>query len=468
MLDATESLTPNGPVIELINAGTIGTPVSTPLAVSGSSDGFLVVCEDGHQNLDTLFFDIGSQMWEPLIQTPSSTTNISNGTNSTPLISNSTSGAMISWLGDTVGYNEGYAYAGFTPDHGNSWTTILPLESISPIVVNVAVSGTSDGYMFTWLDGANNTLPIWAWSTFNGSAWVVSASGTIPNPPNGLYSSPAVSGTFTTGFMSVWVAADDNVYASYSANEGTNWSTQQLTMTGNSLYAWVAENANGFLAVWVDSSYNVWSNFYDLGSGLWQNSSQQFAGGLSNGFNNTPYATGDGGNFLVSWVGIDSNAYATVSTNNGTTWSPPTQITTDGSVATQSPVFLDYVWLVGNSLVGDTALFTWTDSSGNGQSRFYTLTSPVSPPATLNGAQVPNNFPFQREFLNNLRWTASPTFDVVSYNIYRNGILIGSVPAANTLVYNDLSITIGTGYTYGVTSVDTNQDESSAITVFVQ
>ena len=463
-VEGTATLSPLGPVTEIISAASIGVSVLPSVAVSGTTEGFLILCEDGNRNLDSCFSALGTQTWGTVIQTPSSTTNLVNGP---VLISKTSSGAMASWLGDTIGFNSGYAYGGFTPDHGVTWPSIIPLGSVDSLVVFVGVSGSPSGFMFVWYDDGQ-TATYWAWSTYNGSSWVVSSAGTIPTGiPIGY---PAqVAGTSNTGFMATWVGIDNNVYASYTNNEGGTWTTQQVPLASNAIYAWVGGNANGFMVVWIDTvDTNIYSSFYNLESGMWQSSPSTVGFNVSQEDWITPYVTGSDVGFVVTWINPNFDANASISIDNGATWSPTTQITTDGSI---NPFDFNWGVFVGASIVDDTVLFTWADLSGNAQSRFYTiegLPPSILPPATLTGSKMSNDFPFVRQFVNNLKWTASPSSDVVSYNVYKNGNFLDTVPAGGSLVYNDLSNTLRTGYTYGVTSVDTNQQESSAITVFVK
>ncbi len=463
-VEGTVTLSPEGPAYEVISSMTIGTTVQPTIANSGTSAGFLLLCADGNDNLNTVFFDNNTQMWGSLVQTAPSTTNLTRGP---VVLSNSPSVAVATWLGNTVGFNSGYAYAGFTSNNGTSWQ-ILPLESVDGGVPLVGVSGSSDGYMFVWFDYQQSTAPFWLWSTFNGTDWVVSSSGTIP-APSGINNPANVSGTMSTGFMAAWIGSDNNVYASYTGNEGGTWSTpQQLSTSGIVRYSWIAGNANGFMLVWSDGANNLYSTFYDLSSQMWQASPLLITTGAAIGSIPGPYVTGSDIGFVLSWLDTNNNANGSISADNGTNWSPAVLITDDGSVSGTSGNLGDYI---GASIVGETVLFTWADASGNAQSRFYTIQGVITtpdPPASITGSQFSNNFPFQRELVNTLRWTSSPSLGVVSYNIYRNGSLISSVSASGSLVYTDRPIKKGTGYTYGVTAVNINQQESSAATVFVK
>ncbi|MBS0626587.1 MAG: hypothetical protein JSS09_00060, partial [Verrucomicrobia bacterium] len=97
-----------------------------------------------------------------------------------------------------------------------------------------------------------------------------------------------------------------------------------------------------------------------------------------------------------------------------------------------------------------------------------TLPSPPSSPSSLKGAQKVNVLPFQKQFFNTLTWAASSSDNVEYYNIYRDSVLIGSVPSRKALKYTDYSINRNKGYTYGVAAVNSHKQESSIISVFIK
>lgn len=90
----------------------------------------------------------------------------------------------------------------------------------------------------------------------------------------------------------------------------------------------------------------------------------------------------------------------------------------------------------------------------------------VLPPSNLEGTQKKNNFGLQYELYNQLQWTASPTNNLTGYNIYRDGVKIGTVDSS-TLSFEDHSRKKGVTYSYSVTAFN-QSGESAPITVTIK
>lgn len=88
-------------------------------------------------------------------------------------------------------------------------------------------------------------------------------------------------------------------------------------------------------------------------------------------------------------------------------------------------------------------------------------------PGSIRGKKLLNQFPFQNEYFNHLVWTPSTTTDLIGYRVYRNGELIASLPANQNSYEDHLRLKNGVD-TYGVTAVDTNDDESDPVTITIQ
>jgi YVTN family beta-propeller protein len=95
------------------------------------------------------------------------------------------------------------------------------------------------------------------------------------------------------------------------------------------------------------------------------------------------------------------------------------------------------------------------------------LISPLSAPTDLAGDEYTNNFGVCYELYNLLTWTASSTSDTIGYNIYRNGVLIGSTYGINATLYEDHNRAEGTYYTYTVRAFAANGHESLPITITI-
>jgi YVTN family beta-propeller protein len=95
------------------------------------------------------------------------------------------------------------------------------------------------------------------------------------------------------------------------------------------------------------------------------------------------------------------------------------------------------------------------------------LISPLSAPTDLDGDEYTNNFGVCYELYNLLTWTASSTSDTIGYNIYRDGVLIGSTYGINATLYEDHNRAEGTYYTYTVRAFADNGHESLPITITI-
>jgi YVTN family beta-propeller protein len=95
----------------------------------------------------------------------------------------------------------------------------------------------------------------------------------------------------------------------------------------------------------------------------------------------------------------------------------------------------------------------------------------VLPPASVSGCKTRNRFLLQTDFINNIIWTA-PTDGTapVSYKIYRDAYLtelVETVSANNALQYADHNRNPSIIYSYYITSVDGDGNESDANSVTV-
>ena len=88
------------------------------------------------------------------------------------------------------------------------------------------------------------------------------------------------------------------------------------------------------------------------------------------------------------------------------------------------------------------------------------------PAANLQGKQKRNDFGLQYELYNQLKWEASPSPDVIGYNIYRDGSYIASVDAS-TLSYKDHNRKKKVPYTYAITAFNSNGSESTPVNIVI-
>ena len=90
----------------------------------------------------------------------------------------------------------------------------------------------------------------------------------------------------------------------------------------------------------------------------------------------------------------------------------------------------------------------------------------VEPPSNLQGQQKKNDFGLQYEIYNQLRWTPSPSPDVIGYFIYRDGEKIATL-GAHTFTYQDHNRNKGSSYSYAITAFNSEDNESSPVNIVV-
>ncbi|HAZ15976.1 MAG TPA: hypothetical protein DCY54_05025, partial [Parachlamydiales bacterium] len=89
-----------------------------------------------------------------------------------------------------------------------------------------------------------------------------------------------------------------------------------------------------------------------------------------------------------------------------------------------------------------------------------------SPPSGLMGKQMGLLAGTQISFFNRLFWTASSTLNVVSYNIYRNGVFIQNTGSRHSQ-YEDLNQQEGVFVTYEISAVSSGGGESAKVSIIV-
>lgn len=459
---AANPLSPTSPT-PLTDTGTL---LST-VVVGGTESGFLVVCNDQSNALTSIFSSDGMSWNSPTVTSIPSYTGI--------WTSGTSAGFMATFIGIPIGYSTAAPFGIFTSTQGNTWINETIIESSATIATPVTVSGTSAGFMATWLD-ADDANAYWSFTSDNGVTWSIPAkittSGLVNTSP---YGAVIVSGS-STGFLAAWMQTDHKAYTSFF--NGSSWSSPAvIPMTINvGSDVWVSSNASGFMAVWTDESSNGYASFSSDNGSSWS-TPVSFVSGVLPGTDISVSGTTSG--FVVAWIGTDNNAYGSFSSDEGNTWSTPAQITTDGSVMGS---FEDTSYgFVSVSAVGNGCVFAWLGNpvvtaqsnvlvnSGDIYASFSTIsngTNPLAPPANLTGSQKKNNAGLQYEYVNSLKWSPSPSTGVTGYNIYANGVLTKTLNVS-TFKYEFHRQKPGTLTVYSVTAFDSSGNESSAATVTI-
>lgn len=90
--------------------------------------------------------------------------------------------------------------------------------------------------------------------------------------------------------------------------------------------------------------------------------------------------------------------------------------------------------------------------------------SELSPPTNLTIVQNTKNLGFLQDFYNTLSWQASPSANIIQYNIYRNGVFFTATDA-NTFQIIDHNAPQSGSVTYGVAAMDSLYSQSSTATI---
>ncbi len=107
-------------------------------------------------------------------------------------------------------------------------------------------------------------------------------------------------------------------------------------------------------------------------------------------------------------------------------------------------------------------------NSGIAASRASSEKVVVAPPHHLRGEVIKNKFFTQTDIVNFLTWKASPDESVTSYNIYRDGKLIGTVLATSRLEFVDHNRRDDKTYVYEVVAANADGVLSSPVTIEIK
>lgn len=284
--------------------------------------------------------------------------------------------------------------------------------SLDAVIPDISMNQAGNA-VAVWQQGITANPYVIAGSFYNGSSW--SSPETISYLGNDA-DAPRVSMNSLGNAMAIWQNSgpgltDITIQASFW--NGSSW-TQAQNLSTN-----IAQNAtNG----------NVALNDQNLAVGVWKQS--------------------NGSNFIMR------AAYY-----NGNRWVLPSIELSQAGQNSETP--LDVV--LNEDLV---SMVIWKRSNGS-HNVVQAITS-LSPPAAISGGQRKNTYPFEKVYFNRVTWQPSVSANIVSYNVYRDQILVATIGATASLVYDDYNINPDAYYTYTITSVDTDGVESLPKTISMQ
>lgn len=363
--------------------------------------------------------------------------------------------AVISFTQNSVDVDpEGNILTTYTQDNGDTTNTLFAATHstsgwTSPQVLFTSGLGeTIQQLVPTLLDNNGNGHIIWvvgdgvnftvyastydkASGTFSSPTTIFSGPGTVSNLYAGL--SPSGNTVLT------WVVNNTDLYGSVFT-PSTGWSSATLLLSQpnvNSILASVNDAGNAVITNNATANTYIYVSTYS--NGMW--STELVVTALPGCAVDNPIIALDAfGNTLLIWTScnpINNKMTFLYSTRNGLQgpWSAPAMIPFTMMIGTvEAPVRVVITpseQVVFAFLVVAPPFFTDVEII-LGDDVF-----PPQPVTNISGKVIKNRFLTETDIIHRLTWEASPSPNVTSYNIYRNGVLIAQVSAQDPLVYDD-------------------------------
>jgi hypothetical protein len=422
--------------------------VGSIVIVSGNATGYMTTWQDLTGNgIESFSSNLGQTWTQNRIVTPT----IQNS-----WVSSNSSGFITTWV-SSVQNGLGFTYSSFSSNQGGLWSTPAQLSATNTVAPFSTTAANANGFVVCWYDYCSGNG--YAKYSSNGTNW----STLIDITSSGYVSSPLMITASANGFMTAWQEFSTptvSAYISYSAT-GTTWGTpilvSQITNFRENHIISIASSDAGFMLAWINEENVSYSSFSTDNGQTWSTPSQisdDHAPGC-----NSPFVSlcGTSFGFVASWVSNSGVALASLSTDNGQTWQTPIALNSSGSPAELS---VEYT-TVNATAFEDGCMFTWLDYSGNAISCYATFEEAVNPVTNLSGKHLLNRFINCGEYFNSLSWT-SESGEIANYLIYRNGILIATLPSSQTS-YEDHNQSGSATYT--VIAIDQNGNESDPTSI---
>lgn len=364
---------------------------------------------------------------------------------------------------NTIGYNlfQSGAWVGenqlFTPT-----TDYLPISYLA---------GSPSGHGFAlWSDSGPYILQ---GAYYNGSTWTTNFSISTDLLQNCM---PAmdVSMNSSNQALMAWAKQSDGGVAAILFSGGSygpvetvyipqnNFTTEQIATAyndmGDAAAAWIAYDSlagqwNLYMAFRLNNSWQpplLLDTINDAGASLFK----------------ANLALDGNGNAYVVWQrtdGSSNSAIVGVNIARGAVSAPSyILISTDNTIDATNPSLA-----VNNS--GNTLVSWQSGPFGSSiiEAAVGFFSYAPSPPLNLTGVQVKNKFATQIDRVNVLSWSASQDPSVQKYYVFRNGVLVGIVPASLELTYFDHNQGNQSVY-YQVTAVNAENVQSAPAAVTVR
>ncbi len=424
-------ISPN-PAVEITSDGSVVSPVP----VAGNSQGFMTSWINMNSgSLEFATTNNNGVSWSAPGALP-----VANSPLSMPWIAANDNGFVVTWA-DT----NGDLYATFTSNFGLSWSAATIIASGAVTNPPPTITTSSSGFLITWWQTTNSIQS--SFST-NGTSWTT-PSQVYQNNTNVPQTFPIAACSGSDSLI-VWQGYPTTGYSSFSSNNGTSWASDVAITSTDIAYQspiWVAFYGGAYVCCWQNLAGGAYASTSLNNGSSWSAPTLLVTGLSSSGI--PPVAIlGTAEGFFASAYFTDNSGRISYSTNNGATWSTFTPVT--GSY----PMNSNFGWAFLGIAQNTAGLMTsWIDSNGNAAAAFIPISAAPTPPSTLVGTGLTNEFPLQVQSYVSLSWPASASTNVIGYHVYRDGSLLASTTER---FYQDNNVIAGETYTYSVTAYSAN------------
>lgn len=315
---------------------------------------------------------------------------------------------------------------------GGTWATP---STISTALVNSCFPKIA-------VDPNGNAMAIWYSYSLNGYIYSNVAVQASTLPAGGTWSTPVNISAANTSAESIVNPAELSlcIIAGYNDSFATAWTSS-----------------------YDGAMFNYWSNMYSQGTWSGPISLYQQNNLLANQLN---IATDSNSDVFIIWMNYDSDSSSLVvqgALNDMTSYSAifnnPWSLSVSGNNAFPV-VSMNYT---SPNLYGASA---WVNYDGtNEQIQALTLNhSVIQPPSNLSVSSGVTDYGVLTQNYNVVSWQASPSSNLLTYMIFRDGNYFAWVPSS-TLQYTDYNRMTGETGVYGVAATDSYGCQSPMVTI---
>lgn len=373
-------------------------------------------------NINTAYYTGSS--WETPTPSPLyTTTDLDRGLS---VSMNSVGNGLVVW-------SAGNIFASFFSGGVWSPSVIIGLDLYSAYVTSQYSKNGDASAIWTLFD--NPIRELYA-NTFDGTNWQ-----TVPVLLDNNISDPADSGIDDLGnTIVIWAGGASGNDIVTSRFDGSSWSAPEILSPGPDNHEpKIAMDSDGTaVAVWCDANFTIQMKQFD--GSVW---GEQIL--VTDNGEHPQVTMDDSGNVLFGWIDTAGDSYCATMAKGSVTIENLTFL----AESTGSESF--HLALSDNSSLGfavwGIAGFEFSNTSG---ARLFLPPMPTG----LHAQVCPARLMGVLDCSNTLKWDASTDPDVDHYDIYREGVFIGSVLANDPLEYTDTAVCKQT-VVYSIKAVNT-------------